>query len=65
MAWLQASCPSAASTAATRARLAAIASSRTISLEGSPAVDAVRQIYAVHVAPQEAILAAKVHPTRT
>ena len=31
-------------------------------LEGSPAVDEVRQIYAVHVAPQEAILAAKVHP---
>ncbi len=31
-------------------------------LQGSPAVDEVRQIYAVHVAPQEAILAAKVHP---
>jgi cation diffusion facilitator family transporter len=31
-------------------------------LEGSPAVDEVRQLYAVHVAPQEAILAAKVHP---
>jgi cation diffusion facilitator family transporter len=31
-------------------------------LEGSPAVDEVRQIYAVHVALQEAILAAKVHP---
>jgi cation diffusion facilitator family transporter len=31
-------------------------------LEGSPAVDEVRQIYAVHVAPQEAILAAKVRP---
>src|SRR3954462_3793670 len=31
-------------------------------LEGSPAVDEVRQLYALHVAPQEAILAAKVHP---
>jgi cation diffusion facilitator family transporter len=31
-------------------------------LEGSPAVDEVRQLYAVHVAPQEALLAAKVHP---
>jgi cation diffusion facilitator family transporter len=31
-------------------------------LEGSSAVDEVRQLYAVHVAPQEAILAAKVHP---
>jgi cation diffusion facilitator family transporter len=31
-------------------------------LEGSPAVDEVRQLYAVHVAPQDAILAAKVHP---
>jgi cation diffusion facilitator family transporter len=31
-------------------------------LEKSPAVDEVRQLYAVHVAPQEAILAAKVHP---
>jgi cation diffusion facilitator family transporter len=31
-------------------------------LDESPAVDEVRQLYAVHVAPQEAILAAKVHP---
>jgi cation diffusion facilitator family transporter len=31
-------------------------------LEGSPAVDEVRQLYAIHVAPREAILAAKVHP---
>jgi len=31
-------------------------------LEGSPAVDEVRQLYALHVGPQEAILAAKVHP---
>jgi cation diffusion facilitator family transporter len=31
-------------------------------LAESPAVDEVRQLYAVHVAPQEAILAAKVHP---
>jgi cation diffusion facilitator family transporter len=31
-------------------------------LAESPAVDEVRQLYAVHVAPQEAILAAKVRP---
>src|SRR3954466_12231101 len=31
-------------------------------LEGSPAVDEVRQLYTVHVAPQDVILAAKVHP---
>jgi len=31
-------------------------------LAESPAVDGVRQLYAVHVAPQEALLAAKVHP---
>jgi len=31
-------------------------------LAESPAVDEIRQLYAVHVAPQEAILAAKVHP---
>ena len=29
----------------------------------SPAVDEVRQLYAVHVAPQEVVLAAKVHPS--
>ena len=28
----------------------------------SPAVDEIRQLYAVHVAPQEVVLAAKVHP---
>jgi cation diffusion facilitator family transporter len=31
-------------------------------LARSPAVEEIRQLYAVHVAPQEAILAAKVHP---
>ena len=31
-------------------------------LAESPAVDEVRQLYAVHVAPQEVLLAAKVHP---
>ena len=31
-------------------------------LAESPAVDEIRQLYAVHVAPQEVILAAKVHP---
>jgi len=33
-------------------------------LDASPAVDEVRQLYAVHVAPQEVVLAAKVHPSR-
>jgi divalent metal cation (Fe/Co/Zn/Cd) transporter len=32
-------------------------------LAASPAVDEVRQLYGVHVAPQEVILAAKVHPS--
>ncbi len=32
-------------------------------LDESPAVDEVRQLYAVHVAPQEVVLAAKVHPS--
>ena len=32
-------------------------------LDASPAVDEVRQLYAVHVAPQEVVLAAKVHPS--
>jgi cation diffusion facilitator family transporter len=31
-------------------------------LAESPAVDEIRQLYAVHVAPQEVLLAAKVHP---
>ena len=31
-------------------------------LAASPAVDEIRQLYAVHVAPQEVVLAAKVHP---
>jgi cation diffusion facilitator family transporter len=31
-------------------------------LAESPAVDDIRQLYAVHVAPQEVLLAAKVHP---
>jgi cation diffusion facilitator family transporter len=31
-------------------------------LGASPAVDQIRQLYGVHVAPQEVILAAKVHP---
>jgi divalent metal cation (Fe/Co/Zn/Cd) transporter len=31
-------------------------------LARSPAVEEIRQLYAVHVAPQEVILAAKVHP---
>jgi cation diffusion facilitator family transporter len=31
-------------------------------LAASPAVDEIRQLYAVHVAPQEVLLAAKVHP---
>jgi cation diffusion facilitator family transporter len=32
-------------------------------LASSPAVDEVRQLYAVYVAPQEVVLAAKVHPS--
>ena len=32
-------------------------------LEASPAVDEIRQLYAVHVAPQDVVLAAKVHPS--
>lgn len=32
-------------------------------LDASPAIDEVRQLYAVHVAPQEVVLAAKVHPS--
>jgi divalent metal cation (Fe/Co/Zn/Cd) transporter len=32
-------------------------------LAASPAVEEVRQLYAVHVAPQEVVLAAKVHPS--
>ena len=32
-------------------------------LAASPAVDEVRQLYGVHVAPQEVMLAAKVHPS--
>jgi cation diffusion facilitator family transporter len=32
-------------------------------LSASPAVDEVRQTYAVHVAPQDVVLAAKVHPS--
>jgi cation diffusion facilitator family transporter len=32
-------------------------------LDQSPAIDEVRQLYAVHVAPQEVVLAAKVHPS--
>jgi cation diffusion facilitator family transporter len=32
-------------------------------LASSPAVEEVRQVYAVHVAPQEAVVAAKVHPS--
>jgi cation diffusion facilitator family transporter len=32
-------------------------------LDASSAVDEVRQLYAVHVAPQEVVLAAKVHPS--
>jgi cation diffusion facilitator family transporter len=31
-------------------------------LASSPAVDEIRQVYAVHLAPQEVVLAAKVHP---
>jgi cation diffusion facilitator family transporter len=31
-------------------------------LQASPAVDELRQLYAVHVAPQEVVIAAKVHP---
>jgi divalent metal cation (Fe/Co/Zn/Cd) transporter len=31
-------------------------------LAESPAVDEIRQLYAVHVAPSEVLLAAKVHP---
>ena len=31
-------------------------------LEASPAVDEIGELYAVHVAPQEVVLAAKVHP---
>jgi len=31
-------------------------------LEASPAVEELRQLYAVHVAPQEVLVAAKVHP---
>jgi divalent metal cation (Fe/Co/Zn/Cd) transporter len=31
-------------------------------LASSPAVDEIRQIYAVHLAPQDVLLAAKVHP---
>ncbi len=32
-------------------------------LEASPAIDEILQLYAVHVAPQDAVLAAKVHPS--
>jgi divalent metal cation (Fe/Co/Zn/Cd) transporter len=32
-------------------------------LASSPAVEEVRQVYAVHVAPQEVVVAAKVHPS--
>jgi divalent metal cation (Fe/Co/Zn/Cd) transporter len=31
-------------------------------LQACPAIDELRELYAVHVAPQEVILAAKVHP---
>jgi divalent metal cation (Fe/Co/Zn/Cd) transporter len=33
-------------------------------LDASPGVDEVLQLYAVHVAPQEVVLAAKVHPSQ-
>jgi cation diffusion facilitator family transporter len=32
-------------------------------LEASPAIDEILQLYAVHVAPQDVVLAAKVHPS--